>query len=103
MTFGLRSHMPNAYHENNDYPHHKSSQRKEQYLESHSKMHEDWGRTGAATAGFWSRHMLWSEKTPDEIEKHLQKELGLKTFRLSDAVRAALTRPYRPCPRKVQR
>ncbi|NBN87858.1 MAG: hypothetical protein EBV32_02050 [Proteobacteria bacterium] len=42
---------------------HKDPKRKELYIKRHSKMGENWERSGIDTAGFWSRWLLWNLPT----------------------------------------
>lgn len=46
-----------------DYTMHKDPKRKELYIKRHSKMGENWGKSGIDTAGFWSRWLLWNKTT----------------------------------------
>lgn len=46
-----------------DYTIHKDPKRKELYIKRHSKMRENWERSGIDTAGFWSRWLLWNLPT----------------------------------------
>ena len=43
-----------------DFTTHKDPARKAQYLSRH-RTNEDWTISGLRTAGFWARHLLWSE------------------------------------------
>jgi hypothetical protein len=45
-----------------DYTKHKEEARKALYLGRH-KPREDWTKSGILTAGFWSRWILWNQKT----------------------------------------
>ena len=45
-----------------DFTTHKDPARKAQYLSRH-RTNEDWTLRGLRTAGFWARHLLWSEPT----------------------------------------
>lgn len=45
-----------------DYTIHKDDERKKLYISRHEK-NENWTKTGIATAGFWSRWLLWNKKT----------------------------------------
>ena len=45
-----------------DYTIHKDDDRKKLYIARHEK-NENWTKTGIATAGFWSRWLLWNQKT----------------------------------------
>jgi hypothetical protein len=40
----------------------KNEEQKKAYLARH-KSREDWTKTGVATAGFWSKHLLWSSSS----------------------------------------
>jgi len=48
-----------------DYTIHKDPKRKMAYLNRHRKR-ENWGLSGANTAGFWSRHILWNQPISKE-------------------------------------
>ena len=48
-----------------DFTKHKDKDRKEAYIARHKK-NEDWTKSGATTAGFWSRHVLWNKPTLTE-------------------------------------
>ena len=43
-----------------DYTIHKDKERMKRYIIRHQKR-ENWNKSGVATAGFWSRWVLWSE------------------------------------------
>ena len=45
-----------------DFTTHKDPVRRAQYLARH-RPNEDWTLRGLRTAGFWARHLLWSEST----------------------------------------
>ena len=45
-----------------DFTTHRDPARKAQYLARH-RINEDWTLRGLRTAGFWARHLLWSEPT----------------------------------------
>lgn len=45
-----------------DYTIHKDDERKKLYIARHEK-NENWTKSGIATAGFWSRWLLWNQKT----------------------------------------
>ena len=53
-----------------DYTIHKDPKRKEAYINRHQKR-ENWTKSGANTAGFWSRWILWNE--PISIEENMIK------------------------------
>jgi len=48
-----------------DYTIHKDPKRKEAYINRHKKR-ENWTKSGANTAGFWSRWILWNEPVSPE-------------------------------------
>jgi len=45
-----------------DYTKHKDDARKQRYIIRH-RTRENWTKTGILTAGFWSRWVLWNQKT----------------------------------------
>ena len=45
-----------------DYTMHKDEARKASYIARH-KPRENWSASGANTAGFWSKNLLWNKKT----------------------------------------
>ena len=92
LVIGQRSSKRN----DNDYPHHQSTARLREYKRRHSKR-EDWEITGANTKGFWARHMLWSEKTPARILKHLQQILQIENLYFPPDVAQQLRRPWKLC------
>ena len=48
-----------------DFTKHKNTDRKERYIDRHKK-NEDWTKTGARSAGFYSKHVLWNKPTLKE-------------------------------------
>jgi hypothetical protein len=60
-----------------DYTIHKDKERMKRYMIRHQKR-ENWGRSGAKTAGFWSRWLLWSEPDFKRAVKKTQRVLGQK-------------------------
>ena len=64
-----------------DYTKHKNPDRKDRYIDRH-KAREDWTNSGAKTAGFYSKHVLWNKTTlkesVDDINERL-KGLSVKT------------------------
>lgn len=103
LDFGRRSEVLSPRHLLNDYPHHKNEKRKQEYLRRHSPPKEDWSLSGANTRGFYSRHMLWSEKTIPKIRKHLREVLRLSKLHLNPDVIRQLQEPYKPCLGSVRR
>ena len=60
-----------------DYTKHHDKERMERYLTRHRKR-ENWTRSGAKTAGFWSRWILWSEPNFQAALRKTQKVLRRK-------------------------
>jgi hypothetical protein len=60
-----------------DYTIHKNKERMERYLTRHRKR-ENWSASGKYTAGFWSRHVLWSRPSFQAALRQTQKVLGRK-------------------------
>ena len=60
-----------------DYTIHKDKERMKRYIVRHTKR-ENWSRSGAKTAGFWSRWLLWSKPRFSAALKQTQKVLGKK-------------------------
>ena len=60
-----------------DYTKHKDKARMERYLTRH-RARENWGRSGAKTAGFWSRWLLWSEPDFTKALRRTERALGKK-------------------------
>lgn len=60
-----------------DYTIHKDKERMLRYLTRHRRR-ETWGRSGAKSAGFWSRWLLWSRPGFQAALKQTQKVLGRK-------------------------
>ena len=63
-----------------DFTKHKNTDRKERYIDRH-KAREDWTKSGAKTAGFYSRWVTWNKPTLkesiDDINKRF-KNLNIK-------------------------
>tara|TARA_Y100000401_G_C8281007_1_gene203434 strand:+ start:480 stop:752 length:273 start_codon:yes stop_codon:yes gene_type:complete len=60
-----------------DYTIHKDPERKKAYINRHKKR-ENWTKSGANTAGFWSRWILWNEPiSPEENMKLVHKKFNL--------------------------
>lgn len=60
-----------------DYTKHKDRQRMERYLTRH-RSRENWTRSGAKTAGFWSRWLLWSSPSLPGAAAKTSRILGKK-------------------------
>jgi len=69
VSFGLRGYS--------DYTLHKDKERMERYLTRH-RSRENWTRSGAKTAGFWSRWLLWSSPSLLGAKRKTEKVLGKK-------------------------
>ena len=68
-----------------DYTLHKDKERMKRYVMRHAgsasglrSRRENWSRTGAKTAGFWSRWLLWSKPSFSAALKQTEKVLGRK-------------------------
>ena len=63
-----------------DFTKHKNTDRKDIYIDRH-KAREDWTKSGAKAAGFYSKHVLWNKPTLkesiDDINKRF-KNLNIK-------------------------
>ena len=55
-----------------DFTKHKNPDRKEAYIARH-KNNENWGASGAKTAGFYSKHVLWNKPTLKESIDDINK------------------------------
>lgn len=60
-----------------DYTKHKDNARMKRYLVRH-RGRENWTRSGARTAGFWSRWLLWSSPSLNGARRKTEKVLGKK-------------------------
>ena len=45
------------------------------YIARHSKLNEDWTKTGINSKGWWSARLLWSEPTVEAAYKKIRKDL----------------------------
>jgi hypothetical protein len=68
-----------------DYTKHKDRKRMERYISRHAgsasglrSRRENWSRSGAKTAGFWSRWLLWSRPSLSAALRQTEKVLGKK-------------------------
>lgn len=57
---------------------HKDLVTRQNWLNRHSKLNEDWSKKGMCTAGFWSRWFLWEKKTLKETIAFMQKKYNIK-------------------------
>ena len=53
----------------------KTEKMKKAYIARHSKMGENWGKSGIDTAGFYAYHLLWGEPTLEASYNKLKKKL----------------------------
>lgn len=53
----------------------KADKMKKAYIARHSKMGEDWGKSGIDTAGLYARWLLWEEPTLELAYKKLKEKL----------------------------
>ena len=60
-----------------DYTLHKDPERMKRYLTRHRRR-ENWTRSGAKTAGFWSRWLLWSSPSLSGAAAKTSRILGKK-------------------------
>ena len=54
-----------------DFTTHGDENRKKRYLARHK--HEEWGRDGVHTAGFWARWILWNKPTIQQSVQDINK------------------------------
>lgn len=64
-----------------DYTLHKDPERKKRYVIRHSKGNENWNKSGIATAGFWSRWLLWNLPSLSASIKDTERRFSLKIKR----------------------
>ena len=55
-----------------------AEQKKKAYLSRHSKLNENWNKSGLMTAGFLSRWILWNKPTISGSLKDIQKRFNIK-------------------------
>lgn len=63
-----------------DYTKHKDYDRMLRYLSRHEKR-EDWTLKGIATAGFWSRWLLWNKPSIQDSVADMEKRFKIKIVR----------------------
>ena len=63
-----------------DFSIHKDKERKQRYIDRHSKR-EDWSDLNKA--GTWSRFILWNEPTIKESIKDMEKRFNIQINKLS--------------------
>ena len=64
-----------------DFRIHRDEQRKQRYLARH-RANENWTKSGAMTAGFLSRYLLWNEETLEKSVAKLNRKYSDLRFRL---------------------
>jgi len=60
-----------------DYTIHHDKERMKRYVDRHEKR-EDWTRAGKYSAGFWSKHLLWSKPSFKDALKLTERKIGEK-------------------------
>ena len=75
-----------------DYTIHKDRERMKRYVARHAgsvsglrSRRENWSRSGAKTAGFWSRWLLWSKPNFSAALRRTEKVLGRKIVYIKTA------------------
>lgn len=61
-----------------DFTIHGDPKRMRRYVARHSRMGETWTKSGIASAGFWSRWLLWSRPSMIEAKKFMTKRYGIQ-------------------------
>ena len=64
-----------------DYSQHKDDERKQRYIARH-KANEDWTKSGIDTAGFYSKNILWNQKSIEASIDNLNKKYTDIKFKL---------------------
>jgi len=64
-----------------DYTKHKTPQRMKSYLKRHGAAGQDWNKGGINTAGFWSRHLLWSKPSLSKAIEYMKKKFKIEIRR----------------------
>lgn len=67
-----------------DYTIHKDKERMYRYVKRHRGMNENWKKSGIATAGFWSKHLLWNKPSMNDSIKSTEKKFGIKIKKWRD-------------------
>jgi hypothetical protein len=57
-----------------------AEQKKINYIKRHSKLNEDWSKSGIDTPGFWSRWLLWNEKTWPKSINFIEKKFNINIY-----------------------
>lgn len=53
-----------------------ADKKKQAYIARHSKLNENWGKSGIDTAGFYAYHLLWAEPTLEASYNKLKNKLN---------------------------
>ena len=57
--------------------------KRDAYIARHSKSGENWTRSGAMTAGFLSRWVLWHARKNNEIKNKLSNIIGINNIKVN--------------------
>ena len=57
---------------------HKDEKKKKAWIARHSKAGENWEYSGRDTAGFWSKHLLWSADNMRDAIKYIKNRFGIE-------------------------
>lgn len=60
-----------------DFTQHGDEDRRQRYLTRH-RAREDWTKSGINSAGFWSRWLLWGEKSLNLSIKKVESKFGIR-------------------------
>ena len=60
-----------------DYTIHKDVGRRRNYLRRHGGGKQDWTKGGIHTAGFWSRHLLWSRPSLQQAIRYMERKFRI--------------------------
>ena len=71
----MSHHFGSKTYEN--YTDHGDDKRKESYLARH-KTRENWDKDGIHTSGFWSRWLLWNQKSLVKSARDIEKRFGVR-------------------------
>ena len=71
----MQHHFGSTQYEN--YTDHGNDKRKESYLSRH-KARENWDKSGIHSSGFWSRWLLWNEKSLVKSARDIEKRFGVR-------------------------
>ena len=72
---GMSHHFGSKDYEN--YTDHGNDKRKESYLTRH-KANENWTKSGIHTSGFWSRWLLWNQKSLAKSARDIENRFGVR-------------------------